>query len=427
MPLDVRTVNLNDTVSGSLDMPGATDELRFTATAGQRAYVDLMQLTGSGVITFSLQDASGKELGGSAAGVGGSGDGADFQDAVTLPADGEYKLVVDGIRSAVADYTLKLIDAPLDVRRVDFGAVINDGSLQVPGATDEYRFTAAAGDRLLLDVKQLTGIGVVTFSLLDASGTLLGSSAAGVGGSGDGADFQNAVNLPAAGEYKLVVDGIRSAVADYQLDICREGKALVSGTAWSAGFRTAVHNAGLGDAGYDIHAAGQRLPIPWTNVNQVAIVFDREFNPQQSDLTAKGRVGGDYPVAGFAYDAATRTGTWTFSRPFTNDLVTINAGHGVYVQFNVLPGDVDQSAGAVNATDLVLTRNRIGRSIQNPGSGATIYKPFNDLNADGVINASDLVLVRNRIGTQFIGPQALAELFNDRAIGSRRAIEDAMD
>lgn len=66
-------------------------------------------------------------------------------------------------------------------------------------------------------------------------------------------------------------------------------------------------------------------------------------------------------------------------------------------QRTMLPGD--RTGGAVNAADLVLTRNRIGRSTANPGSGAGACTVFNDVNGDGTINASDLVLVRNRVGT----------------------------
>lgn len=90
---DVRTITLGETVTGAIESAGDTDELQFTAAAGERVYLDVSQLTGNGVVTFSLQDAADNVLGGSAAGVG-SPDGADFQDAVTLTNAGDYKLVM---------------------------------------------------------------------------------------------------------------------------------------------------------------------------------------------------------------------------------------------------------------------------------------------------------------------------------------------
>jgi uncharacterized protein (DUF2141 family) len=81
---------------------------------------------------------------------------------------------------------------------------------------------------------------------------------------------------------------------------------------------------------------------------------------------------------------------------------------------------VNLSGGAINASDLVVTRNRVGRTVSRPGEGATAYSIFTDVNGDGTINASDLVLVRNQIGRS--APALVSRpLFSASRIGGERS------
>ena len=60
---------------------------------------------------------------------------------------------------------------------------------------------------------------------------------------------------------------------------------------------------------------------------------------------------------------------------------------------NVLPGDVNRSAGVIG-NDLILVRNALGTGLGDPG-----YTHFADLDANGLIIGNDLIQVRNRLST----------------------------
>src|SRR5207253_2033791 len=94
----------------------------------------------------------------------------------------------------------------------------------------------------------------------------------------------------------------------------RVQQVYVSGGAWGAAFKDYLRDHGLGTSGFGYAigtGAAQTDELPWTNINQVSITFDRPVAARQSDLAVRGVNLANYPVTGYAFDPATRTGTWT--------------------------------------------------------------------------------------------------------------------
>ena len=177
--------------------------------------------------------------------------------------------------------------------------------------------------------------------------------------------------------------------------------------------------------GYPVPAgANQTRSIPWNGgVDRIGLRFsiDVASELQQDDLVIRGVNAATYPVTGFAYDAANRTGVWTLGSAITNDKVRLflddarvggldgewadgadgfpsgdgTAGGDFSFRFNVLRGDVNQD-GRVNALDLSFIKQRLNKFASDPGVVAP-YSPFADLTADGLINAVDLSAARARL------------------------------
>lgn len=236
---------------------------------------------------------------------------------------------------------------------------------------------------------------------------------------------------------------------------------FVSGSTWTKTFKNFLQSSGQGDAQFGFRVGeGQAAldELPWANINQISIRFSGPVAAEQADLQVHGVSVGDYAISGFQYDNGTQTATWTLGTPIRADRLTLsldgdgsgvtgpsgtpldgeynsaaadglpsgdgNAGGDFVFPLNVLSADVDRSGGAVSATDLVLTRNRIGRTTATPGTGNTAYTIFNDVNGDASINATDLVIVRNRIGSSLPLQQTL---FSGDRIATKRRDELDLD
>jgi choice-of-anchor C domain-containing protein len=197
----------------------------------------------------------------------------------------------------------------------------------------------------------------------------------------------------------------------------------------------------------------QLAPLPWSGVAAVSIRFDGDVVVAGEDLTVRGSDGRTYAVAGFAYDAPSRTGTWTLAAPFPDDRIMLNlaaggeagAGRGVRAagrggaamdgewdgaatgpsrrqypsgdgaaggdfrfRFNTLAADVNGDA-RVNALDLADVKRRLNRAAGDgvsPAASGAAYSVFADVTADGVINAADLAAVKQRLNHRLPGEAA---------------------
>src|SRR6185436_3134419 len=78
--------------------------------------------------------------------------------------------------------------------------------------------------------------------------------------------------------------------------------------------------------GYPVPGPNQLKSIPWSNgINKISIRFTQDVGAtlSQDDLVVRGINTATYPISGFTYDAATKTGTWTLTNPIVNDKVNL--------------------------------------------------------------------------------------------------------
>jgi hypothetical protein len=144
----------------------------------------------------------------------------------------------------------------------------------------------------------------------------------------------------------------------------------------------------LAEGGYAVPTGGAQLDaLPWVNVDRVTIAFNEAVMVEQGDLAVHGVNVPEYATAGFEYDAATLTATWTLASPLSADRILLSladsvvdavgnsldgewtdatgtyasgdgqAGGEFQYRVNVLPGDVDGS-GDVRSADVIKVRRK---------------------------------------------------------------------
>jgi len=166
--------------------------------------------------------------------------------------------------------------------------------------------------------------------------------------------------------------------------------------------------------------AGQLDSVPWTEANQVSVVFDQDVVIGTNDLALTGVNVDTYHAVDFSYAPGATPGTymatWTLDRSLRADKLMLSlaetienaagerldgnwstayssfpSGDGVsgtddafHFRFNVLPGDSNGDR-LVNRSDLAAIIGSLGRS-----AGSTGFDPRVDVNLDGRISLADL-------------------------------------
>jgi hypothetical protein len=130
-------------------------------------------------------------------------------------------------------------------------------------------------------------------------------------------------------------------------------------------------------------------------------------------LTVHGVNVANYPITAFAYNPTTRVATWTLGQNIANDKVLLTlsgvTGADVRYRFNVLPGNVNR-VSSVLADDFSSVKARFFKSTANPGSGATGYTIFHDVDGNGSIVADDFSFVKSKFFSALPGPKPAALL-----------------
>ncbi|MGD1277520.1 MAG: family 16 glycosylhydrolase [Tepidisphaeraceae bacterium] len=200
----------------------------------------------------------------------------------------------------------------------------------------------------------------------------------------------------------------------------------VDGTAWSSGFLSYLGSLNAANVGgYSIPTGSAQLKtLPWSNLNQINIVFSQNVNVTQSSLQLVGLNVPSYTFSNFSYNSATDTASWTLNAPIGDDKLLIDlsgsvantsgtaldgswtdgvssypsgngtAGTPFMFSLNVLPGDENQSGG-VNVLDTVAVAHLQGSSTSTPAT----YSIFADVNGSGGINVLDTLATNSRQGS----------------------------
>jgi hypothetical protein len=215
---------------------------------------------------------------------------------------------------------------------------------------------------------------------------------------------------------------------------------MVRGTDWTGEYLIHLDNAALGTGGYQIPAgAAQSAPLPWSNLDQLVVVFSEPVVNLPASLALNGQATGLITFQNLT--TAPRpdgsfSATWTASddEPLPDDIVTFTlpdtitsvggvpldgnwtnngdnypsgdgtAGGAFNFQFVVLPGDVNQD-GFVNLADVA---DDVVHGFQRSNSGT--FSALHDVNGSAIVNAIDAVLIRDHLGSQAARPAAPASV-----------------
>lgn len=200
-------------------------------------------------------------------------------------------------------------------------------------------------------------------------------------------------------------------------------RVTVSSSTWSEAFRAAVDPTD--GIGYPIpHGTDQLAPLPWANLDRIHVQFSENvwnsLQPGTFTLTGQNRL--TYSISAIEYDSGTRTATLSLAAPlgpdrnaltvadrlvdrgdntldgeWTNGVTVGQSGDGAsggafIFAFNVLPGDINQSAG-VSVSDVGPLRAGLGSTV-----GDANYSIFADLNGSGRVAVNDVAPLRSNLG-----------------------------
>jgi hypothetical protein len=200
---------------------------------------------------------------------------------------------------------------------------------------------------------------------------------------------------------------------------------FVRGSSWTSGYETVLQQAGAGSPtlGYRLVnmavSSAPTGPVTWTNINQIAVSFDRPITgtmPTLSVVTASGAtLAGSNPVL---VQAATNTWRWTLPNtlPAGKFLVLVDgvavaggassltlsgasarsvSGGGSLtgtseVAFTVLPGDANRNS-SVNTADVTATSRQVGARVT-----ASNFRL--DVNGSNSITTADVTVANRNLG-----------------------------
>jgi hypothetical protein len=198
-------------VSATIEQPGAIARYQFTATAGQRVFVEVPESNLPDQCSpLELRDPAGKLLTTGCV-INGNGD----IDGTVLPADGTYTVVVDPNDRTIGTIALRLFAA-----KDQNGTIAVNGSPVVatigqPGFITRYQFSGTAGTSVTLDATGATLPDQCSpLELRDPTGKLLSTGCV-INGEGS----IDKTILPVTGSYTIVVDPSGAATGTVTLSL----------------------------------------------------------------------------------------------------------------------------------------------------------------------------------------------------------------
>jgi len=305
------------------------------------------------------------------------------------------------------------------------------GSLALAGQpNDWYRFSATAGEELVIRTGTPAWTALEADNLLDPLIELYDSSGAliarGDNSAADGVNVRLGFVAPTAGDYYVRVLAARGR-GEYVLTVDRAAAVPgqvtaveLAGADWSESFVNQLQQQSTAAKGFGLPAASNfGAPLPWGNLNRVTLRFNQPMQLAADDLLLA-RLDDPtrlIPFDNFAYDAATRTATWTTKTPLMRGQYVLGlstdvrdmqgrpldgewqaaaeypsgdgtAGGRFLLRFSVLPGDGDRS-GHVDLGDFGLIKAAFG--------GPSVWTDFD---GDGSVTLTDFGLFKLNFGSE---------------------------
>ncbi len=318
--------------------------------------------------------------------------------------------------------------AGLDQLTITFSEPIEDFDL------GDLVLTRNGGSNLLTGAETLTTTDNRVWTLGNLAPLTLrsGTYSLALAASGSGIEDVGGNHLLAGASTSWVVDAAPPQVVN----------VVLGSTAWSGRFLQSLASLGpqhIGGWSVGVGSGDQQWrAAPWSNINQIKIVFSEDVFIDRDDLSLSGVSASAFDLsnAAFDYNAATFTATWTLPSAIAADVlelvlnadgaspITDRAGNrldgdwtnpagpadpngGVYPSgngsaggdfrfgFAVLPGDVDGDL-AVTPADVAAVA-----AAGQPFAAASVNAMY-DLNGNGLVNATDMLLARRQVGQTLV-------------------------
>ncbi len=257
-------------------VPGQNAAVSFTATAAQRASVNLTGGTFTGTAWAYVYKPDGTQL------YSWPCTTSCFIDTLTLPVAGTYKVLVNPDNAATGSISVRGYSVPADTAySINLGGAAVTAATTTPGQNAAVSFTATAGQKVSLQLNGgVFGGGQAFANLIKPDGTQLWSLFC------SPSCFFDAMTLPVAGTYKVVVDPNNEAtgsisVRGWSTPADTAYTMTVGGAAVTATTTVPGQNAAVSFAG----TAGQKVTVQLTG-GTFSSNTARLYRPDGTQITA---------------------------------------------------------------------------------------------------------------------------------------------
>lgn len=257
-------------------VPGQNARLTFSGAAGQRVSLSLTNVTiSSSYVSISKPDSTNLVA---PTFVSTSGK---FIDAQTLPTTGTYTILIDPSNNGTGNMTVTLYDVPVNGNSaISLGGASVTVTTTVPGQNAGLSFSGTAGQRVSLKMTSVT-INNSNVNIYKPDGSVL----AGYGNVPTSGAFIDAVTLPVAGTYSILVDPSSTYTGSMTLTLYDvvdfTGSTTVGGSSVTVTLNTPGQNGQVTFSG----TSGQQVTVRVTS-NTIVGVTVKLLKPDGSQLTS---------------------------------------------------------------------------------------------------------------------------------------------
>jgi hypothetical protein len=201
------TITPGTPFNGSFTPPNETDVLKFSATAGQKFFFDILARAGSANARWRLIDLNGNILFNS-----NFGDLSGDVDTLAVPLTGTYTLLLEGRFDDIGPSTYQANVVPVTDSNtpLTIGTVFN--GVIATGETDNYTFTLAAPATLYFDTQTSANATLLRWNLFGPAGTIVSNR---FFNGTDAAQIADPQLMLPAGNYTLAIDATGDNVPPY--------------------------------------------------------------------------------------------------------------------------------------------------------------------------------------------------------------------
>ncbi|HEY2499109.1 MAG TPA: IPT/TIG domain-containing protein [Candidatus Angelobacter sp.] len=194
-------ITVGTALTATTTAAGQNARYTFSGTAGQQMSMNLTgnTYTGCNAVVVSILQPSGVSVGSAGACTNSTG----FMDSITLPITGIYTVLVNPQGATTGSITI-LLNTFTDITGAISVGTPLAATTTTAGQNASYTFTGTAGQQMSMNLtgNTYTGCNAVVVSILQPSGTSVGSAGACTNSTG----FMDSITLPVTGTYTVLVN-----------------------------------------------------------------------------------------------------------------------------------------------------------------------------------------------------------------------------